>query len=70
MKACPCCGKIMVEDTGSIIYPTNPPQYDLKYRCFGCGYTENTGRVYAKTRQEKLEEDWKRRQRCILKGVK
>ena len=45
---CPKCGSNMIENPPAMIYPTNPPQYDLIMWC-GCGYTENGCRVYDKT---------------------
>lgn len=48
----------MVEKTPVIIYPTNPPQYDLIMWC-GCGHTENRGRVFDKTTDEQLYDLWK-----------
>lgn len=56
---CPHCGSNMIEKSPTIIYPTNPPQYDLVMWC-GCGHTENRGRAFAKTENEKLYEQWKR----------
>jgi len=56
---CPRCGSVMVEKPPTVIYHSNPPQWDSVMWC-GCGYTENMGRVRGTTQEERLIDDWKR----------
>jgi len=56
---CPRCGKIMVEKPPTVIYSSNPPQWDVVMWC-GCGYEEYHGRKSAKTEEETLKELWER----------
>ena len=59
MKACPRCGRFMVEKQSDVIYLTNPPQYDLTWWC-GCGYQEFAGRVYEESSEQRLKEEWEK----------
>ena len=54
---CPRCGKTMVEKAPTVIYTTDPPQWDSVMWC-GCGYSENRGRVWGKTPEQSLQEEW------------
>jgi len=49
----------MVEKAPSMVYLTNPPQWDSVMWC-SCGYAENLGRVYGKTADQYLQEKWER----------
>lgn len=57
---CPRCGKIMVEKPPSVIYTSDPPQWDSVLWC-GCGYQENRGRVWGKAPERQLHDEWKER---------
>ena len=54
---CPRCGANMVERPPSVIYTSNPPQWDSVWWC-ACGYQEDRGRVYGKTPDELLKDAW------------
>lgn len=49
----------MVEKPPSIIYTSNPPQWDRIMWCV-CGYQENMGRVRAKSLEEQLRDEWEK----------
>ena len=57
---CPRCGSVMIEKPPDRVYTSNPPQWDSVMWC-GCGYSENRGRVFAKSQEESLMDEWKRR---------
>ena len=57
---CPRCGRKMIEKPPTMIYTTNPPQWDRVMWC-GCGHTENLGRVHGKSAEQNLMDEWKRR---------
>ena len=54
---CPRCGSAMVERPPTVIYTSNPPQWDSVMWC-GCGHQENRGRVYGRTVEESLRDQW------------
>lgn len=56
-EKCPRCGSVMVEKNPTIIYNSNPPQWDRVLWC-GCGHQESRGRVSEKTAEEYLREAW------------
>ena len=56
---CPSCRKKTVREQGSTVYTSNPPQWDERDRCFGCGFIGPLERVQAKTREESLRDEWK-----------
>lgn len=56
---CPRCGSRMVEKPPSVIYTSNPPQWDKIMWC-GCGYTESRGRVRGKTIEESMQSEWEK----------
>jgi len=58
---CPKCGSNMVEKPPSVIYASNPPQWDRVMWC-GCGYQENMGRVHGTTPEQALRDEWERAQ--------
>lgn len=47
----------MIEKSPTVIYTTNPPQWDRVMWC-GCGHQENLGRVYGQTESESIREQW------------
>lgn len=47
----------MVEKYPSVIYTSNPPQWDSVMWC-ACGHTEYMGRVYGKTDLQLLHDRW------------
>jgi len=49
----------MVQKPPQTIYLTYPAQYDQVMWC-GCGYQENRGRVYEKTQEQRLQDEWNR----------
>ena len=49
----------MVEKPPTVIYASNPPQWDSVMWC-ACGHTENRGRVYGQTQEQMMREQWKR----------
>jgi hypothetical protein len=57
---CPRCNSIMVQKSPETIYLTYPAQYDSIMWC-KCGYGENRGRVYDKTPQQRMEDEWDER---------
>jgi len=58
-NTCPRCGKQMVQKPPQTIYLTYPAQYDQVMWC-GCGHQENRGRVYEKTQEQMLQDEWNR----------
>lgn len=48
----------MVEKPPTVIYASNPPQWDSVVWC-ACGYSENRGRVRERTQEQMLHEQWK-----------
>lgn len=56
---CPRCGSNMVEKPPTVIYPTNPPQWNSVMWC-ACGHQEGRGRVYAPTAEQSLRSGWER----------
>jgi len=54
---CPQCGSYMVEKPPTVIYCSYPPQWDSVMWC-GCGYQEYRGRVYGKTPEQSLRDEW------------
>ena len=54
---CPRCGSTMVEKPASFIYTSNPPQWDSVIWC-ACGYQESRGRVYGKSLDESMLDQW------------
>ena len=55
---CPRCGSNMIEKKPSVIYLTNPPQRDSVLWC-ACGHSEDRGRVYERSSESRLLDDWK-----------
>jgi hypothetical protein len=49
----------MVEKPPSVIYASNPPQWDRVMWC-ACGHTENLGRTHGESAQDSLLAEWKR----------
>lgn len=56
---CPRCGSVMVEKPPTLIFCSNPPQWDRVLWC-GCGHQQDMGRVYGKTAEQSLREQWER----------
>ena len=56
---CPRCGSVMVEKPPTMIYASNPPQWDRVVWC-GCGHQQDMGRVRGKTPEDSLREQWER----------
>lgn len=56
---CPRCGSTMVEKPPTMIYASNPPQWDRVLWC-GCGHQQDMGRVHGKTAEQSLLEAWER----------
>jgi len=54
---CQRCGKTMVEAPPTVIYASNPPQWDRIMWC-GCGHQENLGRVFGLTAEERMRKEW------------
>ena len=61
-EKCPRCGSYMIEKPPTVIYTSNPPQWDRVLWC-GCGHQESRGRVYGKTEDETLRDEWEARNR-------
>ena len=56
---CPRCGKNMVEKPPTVIYTSNPPQWDSVLWC-ACGHTESRGRVYGRSLEQFLRDELER----------
>ncbi len=54
----------MVEMPPTVIYPTNPPQWDSVMWC-GCGHQESRGRVYAPSAEQSLRSEWEKANNTI-----
>ena len=54
---CALCGSVMIEKAPTTIYTSNPPQWDCIMWC-GCGHTVNLGRVFAKSEEQRLRDEW------------
>jgi hypothetical protein len=49
----------MVEKQPTMIYASNPPQWDRVLWC-GCGHQQDMGRVHGKTAEQAMREEWER----------
>lgn len=59
MSKCPRCGSNMVEIPPTVIYASNPPQWDSVMWC-ACGHSENRGRVRGQIPEQMLRDQWGR----------
>lgn len=58
VKTCPSCGKNMIPWKSENIYLSNPPQWDVYWRC-GCGHKEIKCRERGVFMNELWLEQWK-----------
>ena len=58
----PCeCGKRMILTETELVYMSDPPQYPLRWQCFGCGSTDADAPVFRpfKSHMPTNEQRWR-----------